>query len=177
MNKITSETTLKELAFIVGKVLKDCSIDAVLVGGAVVSIYSDNKYESSDLDFISSDSVKSIEDALAKIGFKKKGRYFQHDDTEFFVEFPPSPVSIGNQIVREFSTLENEQGYLMLLLPTYSVMDRLASFYFWNDWQSLDQAILISKHQKIDFSKIKQWSQEEGELEKYEIFFQKLKKN
>lgn len=51
MSKITSKTTLKELAFIVGKVLKDCSIDAVLVGGAVVSIYSDNKYESSDLRF------------------------------------------------------------------------------------------------------------------------------
>ncbi|HPS30316.1 MAG TPA: hypothetical protein PLZ43_08680 [bacterium] len=175
MNRITSETTLKELAFIVGKALKDCSIDAVLVGGAVVSIYSDNKYQSSDLDFISSDSVKSIETALLKIGFKKNGRYFQHDDTEFFVEFPPSPVSIGNHIVREFRTLEDGQGYLRLLPPTYSVMDRLASFYFWNDWQSLDQAVLISKHQKIDFSKIKQWSQEEGELEKYEMFLQKLK--
>jgi len=175
VNRITSETTLKELAFIVGKALKDCSIDAVLVGGAVVSIYSDNKYQSSDLDFISSDSVKSIETALLKIGFKKNGRYFQHDDTEFFVEFPPSPVSIGNHIVREFRTLEDGQGYLRLLPPTYSVMDRLASFYFWNDWQSLDQAVLISKHQKIDFSKIKQWSQEEGELEKYEMFLQKLK--
>jgi len=173
--KITHETTLKELAFIVGKALKDCSIDAVLVGGAVVSIYSDNKYQSSDLDFISSDSVKAIEDALSKIGFKKNGRYFKHDITEYFVEFSPSPVSIGNHIVREFKTLENELGYLRLLPPTYSVMDRLASFYFWNDWQSLDQAILISKHQKIDFSKIKQWSQEEGELEKYEIFLQKLK--
>ena len=175
MSKITSDTTLKELAFIVGKALKDCSIDAVLVGGAVVSIYSDNRYQSSDLDFISSDSVKAIEVALAKIGFKKDGRYFKHDDTEFFVEFPPSPVSIGNHIVREFSTLEDNQGYLRLLPPTYSVMDRLASFYFWNDWQSLDQAILISKHQKIDFSKIKQWSEEEDELEKYEIFLQKLR--
>jgi hypothetical protein len=175
VSKITSQTTLKELAFIVGKALKDCSIDAVLVGGAVVSIYSDNKYESSDLDFISSDSVKSIEDALAKIGFKKNGRYFEHDDTEFFVEFPPSPVSIGNHIVKEFNVLENEKGSLKLLPPTYSVMDRLAGFYFWNDWQSLDQAILIAKCQKIDFSKIKQWSQEEGELEKYEMFLQKLK--
>lgn len=36
-------------------------------------------------------------------------------------------------------------------------------------------AVLISKHQKIDFSKIKQWYEEEGELEKYEIFLQKLR--
>ena len=176
MKKITGKTTLQELAFIVGKALQDCNINAVLVGGAVVSIYSENQYQSSDLDFISSSSVKDIEKALLKIGFKKEGRYFKHDHTEFFVEFPPAPVSIGGHIVRDFDIMENKDGFLKLLPPTYSVMDRLAGFYFWNDWQSLDQAILISKHQKIDFSKIRKWSEEEGEIEKYGIYLQKLRK-
>jgi hypothetical protein len=36
-------------------------MSAVLVGGAVVSIYTNNKYESYDLDFISPDDHVKIE--------------------------------------------------------------------------------------------------------------------
>jgi hypothetical protein len=175
--KITENISLKELAFIVGETLKKSGIDAVLVGGAVVSIYTENEYQSFDLDFISAESVEKIEKALSSIGFKKEGRYFRHENTELFVEFPPAPVSIGGEIIREFNEIENRNGYLKLLPPTYSVMDRLAAFYFWNDWQSLDQAVLISKHQKIDKEKIKNWSQKEGEFEKFDIFIEKLEKS
>ena len=46
MIQISKKTTLKEFALIVGKILKDANINAVLTGGAVVSIYTDNKYQS-----------------------------------------------------------------------------------------------------------------------------------
>lgn len=42
MKKITKLSTLKELALIIGKVLLEVKIDVVLVGGAVVSIYTKN---------------------------------------------------------------------------------------------------------------------------------------
>lgn len=174
MKLINEQTTLHELALIVGSVLKKNKINAVLVGGAVVSIYSENRYQSYDLDFISSGDDSFIEKALLEIGFLKKGRYFKHPNTDFFVEFPPAPVAIGNHPVTKFNIIENEDGFLKLLTPTHSVMDRLSAFYFWNDWQSLEQAVLVAKSQDINFSEIKRWSKEESELEKYKIFLEKL---
>ena len=174
MKVINEQTTLHELALIVGHVLKKNKINAVLVGGAVVSIYSKNRYQSYDLDFIAGGDDSLIEKALLEIGFVKEGRYFKHLGTDFFVEFPPAPVAIGNRPITKFNTIENENGFLKLLTATHSVMDRLAAFYFWNDWQSLEQAVLVAKSQKINFSEIKTWSKEESELEKYKIFLEKL---
>lgn len=74
MININKKTTLKELALIVGKVLKDANIDAVLTGGAVVSIYTDNKYQSFDLDFITHSSYKELERAFEGTGFYRDGR-------------------------------------------------------------------------------------------------------
>ena len=48
---------IKALASIVSDKLNENGIDAILVGGACVSIYSENKYLSSDLDFVSSTSI------------------------------------------------------------------------------------------------------------------------
>lgn len=50
---IDKTTSLRELTLIVSTELKRMNIDTVLVGGAVVSIYTNNEYESGDLDFIS----------------------------------------------------------------------------------------------------------------------------
>jgi hypothetical protein len=61
---INTKMTLSDLAFIVYQALKDGGIDAVLSGGAVVSVYSKNKYESRDLDFISIDDKESIDKAM-----------------------------------------------------------------------------------------------------------------
>lgn len=43
---------IKTLAALVAGKLEENGIDALLVGGACVSIYSRNKYLSSDLDFV-----------------------------------------------------------------------------------------------------------------------------
>jgi len=173
--KITEKTSLEELALIVCKALKEEGVDAVLTGGAVVSIYTDNKYQSYDLDFISVSSKKSLEKAMSKIGFiKTKSRYFSHPDTDFYVEFPSPPLSIGNEPVDTFNEIESDIGYLKLLTPTHCVMDRLAAFYFWNDRQCLDQAIMVSKKHPVDFEIIQAWSKKEGELEKYDIFIKEL---
>jgi len=66
---------IKELAILVSGQLKKSGIDAVLVGGACVSIYSNNKYESMDLDYISPASLKDIRKALAAILQGKTARF------------------------------------------------------------------------------------------------------
>lgn len=177
MSIITGKTTLQELAIIVCTCLKQDQIDAVLTGGAVVSIYSDNQYQSDDLDFITFASRKDISKSLIKIGFQEtKGRYYVHDLTDYIVEFPSGPISVGNKPVTNFKEIILKDGYLKLLTPTHCVMDRLAAYYYWNDQQSLDQAIMVSRKHQIDFIEIEVWSKEEGLEEKFSLFKKKLER-
>ncbi|MCL5073762.1 MAG: hypothetical protein M1308_23145 [Actinobacteria bacterium] len=65
-------------------------------------------------------------------------------------------------------------GTICLLTPTDCVKDRLAAYFFWNDLQSLDQAVMVAKRNKIDIQDIKKWAEKLGELEKYNIFIKKI---
>lgn len=82
--------TEEELWKFVGGHLSDRGFDAVLVGGAVVSIYTDGAYESGDLDFIIQGIFKEkLPQVMKEIGFNKKGRHYSHPDCKhLFVEFP-----------------------------------------------------------------------------------------
>ncbi len=171
MSDISSTTSLRDLALIVCSRLKEDGIDAVLTGGAVVSLYTENEFESFDLDFITHSSISDITSSLLKIGFKMtKGRYYVHPNTEYFVEFPSPPVAVGQKPLKDFNEIKTDSGYLKLLTPTQCVMDRLAGFYYWNDLQSLEQAILVVKSHEIEFTEVEEWSRTEGMLEKYRQF-------
>lgn len=88
MKEITAKTTRAELAAIVVQKLKQHNIEAVLVGGSVVSLYTKNKYESRDLDFISAADHRRLKGAMAELGFVARGKDFLHSKTDFTVEFP-----------------------------------------------------------------------------------------
>jgi hypothetical protein len=168
---------IKDLAAIVSTQLIERDIDAVLVGGACISIYTENKYVSHDLDFVSYGSLKEISKALSEIGFKKKSsRHFVRKECPFFIEFVAPPLAIGNEPVGKTKRIKTEQGSLILLTPTDSIKDRLVAFYHWNDYQALEQAVMVSRAQKVHFREIRRWSEKEGFLEKYNIFIHEIKK-
>jgi hypothetical protein len=91
------------LAAFVCSHLKKHGIDVVLADGACVSMYTMNKYQSYDLDFVENitTSRKKLKEVLQKIGFIEEHRYFRNPETEFFLEFPPGPLSFGDEPVRE----------------------------------------------------------------------------
>jgi hypothetical protein len=164
---------LKKLALIVSAELKKNNIDAVLVGGACVSIYTRNRYFSNDLDFVSGFSLRDLEPIMDKLGFKLDGRHFIRRDCRFIVEFPPPPVSIGNEVpIKKFNMITT----LTMLTPTDCVKDRLAAYYHWNDPQSLKQALMVARAQPVDLKNIKDWSEKEGAREKFKRFETLLKK-
>jgi len=171
---INSETTLEELAYIVCTGLKNHQIDAVLTGGAAVSIYTENKYQSFDLDFISYKSHKEIATAMKSLGFSQKNRYFVHPETKYFVEFPPGPISLGAEFVKKWALLKKGDRLLQILTPTQSVKDRLASFFHWDDKESLNQAIWIFQNQEVDLEDIKRWAKNEKSEEKLKFFLDKI---
>lgn len=74
-----SKISIKDLALIVGRKLEEYGIDAVLVGGACVSIYAHNRYISGDLDLISYEGSAKIKHALAELGFTfERNKYYVH---------------------------------------------------------------------------------------------------
>ena len=176
MERITESTTLESLAALVSTTLERAGVDAVLSGGAVVSIYTNNEYESGDLDFISPASSDTIAAAMASLGFEGKGRMFRHPRTAFFVEFPAGPLAIDGELIRatEVGEKRTPEGTIRLLTPTQCVMDRLAAYFHWNDLQSLDQALMVATRQTISLAKVRAWAKREGAGEKLKTFEQRL---
>jgi hypothetical protein len=162
--------SLAELAAFVCTQLGKHGIKAVLSGGACVSIYTDNPYESFDLDFIEivPTGRKRIEEALSEIGFAEENRYFKHPDTGFIVEFPAGPLAVGKEPVRAIDEMDFPTGSLLLLSPTDCVKDRLAAFYHWNDLQCLEQALLVTGAKKVDLREIMRWSAAENKSPEFE---------
>jgi len=63
-----------------------------------------------------------------------------------------------------------------MLSPTDSCRDRLAGFYHWNDRQGLDVAVRIAARQNVDMKKIKDWSQRERAVPRFEAFLEELER-
>lgn len=171
-----SNVDIKELAGFICESLKDNGIDAVLVGGACVSIYSHNRYQSYDLDFASYNDLKSIEKILGELGFRRSGRSFSRPDCSYLIDFVNPPIAIGHESIRSFEILKTVAGSLTLLTATDCVKDRLAAFFHWNDEQAFEQALLVAKEHAINLPNIKRWAKIEGYQEKLKQFLDKLLK-
>jgi hypothetical protein len=169
-----SNIDLKELACLIYETLKSNGINAVLVGGACVSIYSHNRYQSSDLDFATYEELKPIEKVLLKLGFERAGRQFSHPECPYLIDFVHPPISVGHEAVHEFSILKTSVGSLKLLTPTDCVKDRLASFFYWNDLQALEQALMVAEEHSVNLKDLKRWAKAEGFENKLQEFFLKM---
>lgn len=176
--KPVSKMTQAELGAFIQSQLRKKGIEVILAGGAAVAIYSNNKYVSKDLDLINIFGVnrRKIREAMVEINFHEEGRYFMHPDSQFFIEFPPGPLAIGEEPVREIIEKKLSTGTLKIISPTDCVKDRLAAYYHWGDQQSLLQATLVAQQHKIDFDEIRRWSLTEGKLEEFERIRSKLAK-
>ena len=174
-----ADMSMQELAAYVCDALDKAGIDTVLSGGCCVELYSKGKYTSDDIDLIDRFSgghrkIKQVMESLGFIEYSIK-RYFIHKDSKYFIEFPNGPLGVGDEIVKDIAIKEYSTGKLKLLTPTDYIKDRLAAYYFWDDLQSLEQAIWVAKENKFDLENIKNWSKKEGMLDKFKYFIDKLK--
>ena len=172
---ISPDMTREEVAALVSTALAREGIEVVLSGGAVVSIYSDNAYESDDLDLIPTGLARNPRKVMLELGFRREGRHFRHDQTCYWVEFPAGPVAVGSAVVTDFAERTTSVGVLRLLSPTDCVMDRLAAYYHWSDAQAFDQAIAVASRQPVDLRAIEVWSEAEGAALKFAEFRRRLR--
>lgn len=157
--------TVQELLAVVSDHLTKNNISAILTGGTVVSIYTNNKYESKDLDFISPHEHKELLEVMKKIDFTPdpgNKKNLKHPECQITIEFPGRAVMLAGKSERVDHTEEVHGVTVKMLSPTQSMMDRLAAFIGWDDPQGLDQAAWICEQQPVNFEKVKKWAKEQG---------------
>jgi hypothetical protein len=175
---ITRLTTMRDLAFIVCTELERQGIQAVLVGGAAAHIYAPNEYVSHDLDLVLSiwSEDRSAREVLQKLGFESDGRNMKHDQSPFTIEFPPGPLAVGEEVIRNWDTIREDDRLMHILTPTDCVRDRLAGYLFWHDRQSLAAAVAVAKAhpESVVLKIVEKLCEIEGEKEKFKDFARAL---
>ncbi len=176
MKRVKSMSQVELAAFVHSR-LRERGVDVVLSGGASVSFYSGNKYVSKDVDLINIRLVKrrKIKAVMEELGFLERGRHFAHPDSEFIIEFPDGPLSVGEEPVTKVDEINLPTGSLRVISPTDCVKDRLAAFYFWRDQQCLAQAVMVATDNRIDLKEVERWSKAEGKLTEFQTFKKLLK--
>jgi len=168
---------MTELAAIVSEALETAGIVATLSGGGAVSAYTENRYESEDLDFVTTALLEELRPVLEPLGFVHAGiprlSVFEHPATRWYLEFPPAPLSFGGTYVDAMNcaVLSTPAGNLRIITATHSVMDRLIAAASWQDALSLEQAVLEATHQSnnIDWNQIDAWVVAEGITNEREV--------
>ncbi len=176
--KSIKQMSMEELAAYVCSALEKDGIETVLSGGSCVEIYSQGKYTSDDIDLIDrfNGGHTQIKNVMLKLGFKEHNRYFVHEDTPLFIEFPRGPLGVGDEPVNEIALKEEDTGILKLLTPTDCIKDRLAAYFHWDDLQSLEQAVWVAEQNEFNMESVRTWAVNESEIEKFEVFRGRLEK-
>jgi len=167
---ISAATTSIELAAIVSEALNAAGIVATLSGGGAVSAYTENRYESEDLDFVTTALLAELKQVLEPMGFVHTGSprlsVFEHPATRWYLEFPPAPLGFGGTYVdaADCAILSTRAGDVRIITATHSIMDRLMAAAAWQDKQALDQAMLVAAHQAdgIEWDELNAWVTSEG---------------
>ena len=175
--------TEKELWEYVASHLENNGLDVVLVGGAVVSIYSKGMYKSGDLDFIvRSFNKEKLPELLKEIGFERtEGRYYKHPECDhLFIEFPTGPIEIAESYNIVPEEKETESGVIKILSPTDCILDRLEQYVYveygkpHGERKLLEQAVLVANNQPFDLQKVKDFLSKINKIEIFEEFKSQL---
>ena len=174
--KLDGKSSLTTVALTVGEALRRGNIRAILTGGACVSLYTRGAYHSTDVDFVLEGPVTrpELDEALATIDFERRGDHYEHALTPYYVEFPPGPLAIGEDVDIRPVEVRRSRKRTFALSPTDCCRDRLAAFYHWNDRQSLRSAVLVAVGNRMGMSRIEEWSRGEGAEAHFEEFRREL---
>lgn len=179
---ITAQSTLADVCFAVGAALDAHGLSNVLTGGSAAAMYAPQAYMSEDADFIldADDSLAAVSIALEPTGFQRvrKSRIFAHPNSTFTVDFPRGPLSVGGDYVRETHVFERGGLRLRILTRNDCVRDRLAHFYFWNDYTALNAAVAVAAQNidEVSIDGLRSWTERESAalLEKFIEFERRL---
>ena len=99
---------------------------------------------------------------METVGFYRRGDRYEHPRARFYVEFPPGPLAIGDDLSIRPVEIRRSGLRALALSATDCCRDRLAAFYHWNDRQSLRNAVLVALRNRVRMGTIREWSRREG---------------
>lgn len=174
--RITAESTLRDVAFVVCTALGRAKVTAVLTGGSAATVHALGAYQSRDLDFIIEFRSPESDAAgvLASLGYRMVTDHYEHSSNPLYLEFPKGPLAIGGDLINRWDTMKEGKLSLHIITPTDCCRDRLSGFFHWSDRSALQQAVLVAAAQRssVDLTAIREWSVREGFRERFEEFLQ-----
>jgi hypothetical protein len=161
---IDDKTTRAELGAIVCQLLGQLGDWPVLVGGSVVSIYTNDRYVSDDLDMATWRRESEYAPLLRAHGFTKKGSWWEHPNTAYFVQFVNPPVMVGRKHIRSsaLDRIATRYGELSILSPLDCTLDRLAWHLDRGDAETLEQAAAVAFAHAVSLDEVRAWLEGEG---------------
>lgn len=156
-----------QLAALISNEFQKMNVCATVVGGSAVQLYTATEYTTKDLDMVlTGDSKDSIEIVMSHLGFVRAStiRHFEHVSLPFVIEFPSSPLAVGNRQIESVNIIECPQGAVRILRIEDILMDRLIAAVEWKSPKHMEQAKLlwIKNKKLIDLKYLKQFAKSEG---------------
>ncbi|HOY23502.1 MAG TPA: nucleotidyltransferase [Cellvibrio sp.] len=166
-----SKTSIIDLAALLAKHLQHHGVEVVLVGGLAVEIYTENLYLTKDIDMVNTNYKKPsyLNKVMGELGFRKHGRVYINESTEITVEFPPGPLAVGNNFIKNTTVVNTGKGSIPILYVRDVVIDRLAAYIHWQDRQSLIQATAVMLKHNLEPKDFKKFLGAEGDSSDYEL--------
>lgn len=110
--------------------LKEKGVNAVIVGGEAIDIWTGGTFASADIDLLVQ-SKKITEKLLNKFGFEKQGNtLWLNKDLAIVIHVIESSYSGDSS---KLKTMRIGKYELQIASPEYLIKDRLCSFKFWKD--------------------------------------------
>ncbi|MEN6357724.1 MAG: DUF6036 family nucleotidyltransferase [Armatimonadota bacterium] len=107
--------------------LSELGVKPVLVGGGAVQFYTLGGYTTKDIDVVMPTSAH-VDDAMAELGFLKRGRYWIREDIDIAIEAPSSSLAEGTARVIE---VQVDDMTVCVLGIEDLIIDRLNAFVHW----------------------------------------------
>jgi len=138
------------LAGYVSRWLREDGIDAFVVGGQAVDIYTGGQFATADIDIVVSDTGKAT-NLLRSLGFTPEGRVWLNERLGIVVDVLSGPLTGSVERVRVFRV-----GDVQIRLPAVEdlIVERLVSAKYWkgaaqNDLEKASALLTIFKD-KLD---------------------------
>lgn len=112
--------------------LEGAQIEPILVGGAALEFYTAGGYATKDVDLALPLSPR-VDEAFARLGFEKEGRYWYREDLDLLFEAPAPEGLPGEDAPR--TEIEVEGLRVVVIGVEDLLLDRLRAAVH---WQSLD---------------------------------------
>jgi hypothetical protein len=113
---------------------------------------------------------------MATVGLSRRGDRYEHPHARYYVEFPVGPLAIGSDLAIRPVEIRRSGVRALALSATDCCRDRLAAFYYWNDRQSLRNAVLVAVRNRVRMVAIEEWSRREGAAAGFEEFRAELRR-